>query len=44
VQVTVHDDLLSRETMIGWVRGMACSELGLAPDAFDVAAKARANS
>jgi AcrR family transcriptional regulator len=44
VQVTVHDDLLSRETMIGWVRGMACSELGLAPDAFEVAAKARANS
>lgn len=35
VQVTVHDDLLSRETMIDWVRGMACSELGLPANAFD---------
>ena len=41
VQVTVHDDLLSRETMIEWVRGMACSELGLAKDAFEKAARVR---
>jgi AcrR family transcriptional regulator len=34
VQVTVHDDLLARETMLDWVRLMACSELGVSPDAF----------
>jgi AcrR family transcriptional regulator len=44
VQVIVHDDLMSRETMIDWVRGMACSELGLPADAFRTAAQARAGN
>jgi AcrR family transcriptional regulator len=44
VQVTVHDDLLSRETMIDWVRLLACNELGLSRDAFTLAAKARGES
>jgi AcrR family transcriptional regulator len=44
VQVTVHDDLLSRETMIDWVRGMACSELGLEPNAFASSVRPRSLS
>ena len=35
VQVTVHDDLISRDELLGWVRGAACRELNLPADAFE---------
>ena len=34
VQVTVHEGVISRDELLEWVRQLACSELGLAPDAF----------
>jgi hypothetical protein len=34
VQVTVHEGLISRDELLGWVRTAACRELDLAPDAF----------
>jgi AcrR family transcriptional regulator len=35
VQVTVHDGLISRDELLGWVRGAACRELNLPSDAFE---------
>ena len=34
VQLTVHEQIVSRDQLVDWVRGAACFELGLAPGAF----------
>ena len=36
VQMTVHEDLISHEQLLGLVRTAACAELGLPADAFGV--------
>lgn len=43
VQMTVHEDLISHETLLHLVRTAACAELGLAPDSFTTSAAHRAN-
>ena len=35
VQVAVHEDVVSKSELLAWVRGAACTELGLPDGAFD---------
>jgi len=41
VQLTVHEQAVSRDQLIDWVRVTACLELGLAPGAFTAARRGR---
>jgi AcrR family transcriptional regulator len=41
VQLAVHDDVITADELLAWVRAAACRELGLPPGAFDAPPKRR---